>query len=233
MPSHSQTLEFSLVSEHSPTITSSHKQWGLLIGGLRWRVAAAGQRQGFYWLPTHKSESTVCTGRQSFKGSFKEGHHEQMLGNVREPQNKRQDHEKRAFWEKIPQFSGINKCQKKRFLWDLTISYSFPLMFIRPSVLTFWYLVPSCGHIPPLFPVTQESKVRSKNIVFVTRTLVLFKSRKALTHTHTNALSKVKICQGESFPSRLEWIRPNLHTFRCKEKNSIKANKSQAKCGSS
>lgn len=40
---HCWALEFSLVSECSPTITISHKQWGLLIGGLRGRVAVVGQ----------------------------------------------------------------------------------------------------------------------------------------------------------------------------------------------
>lgn len=42
-------LEFSLVSECSPTITTSHKQWGLLIGGLRKRVAVAGLCSRFRW----------------------------------------------------------------------------------------------------------------------------------------------------------------------------------------
>lgn len=36
-----------LVSECSPTITTSHKQWGLLIGGLRRRVAVAGPCRRF------------------------------------------------------------------------------------------------------------------------------------------------------------------------------------------
>lgn len=49
MPPRSRALEFSRVSECSPTITTSHKQWGLLIGGLRRRVAAAGPSSRFCW----------------------------------------------------------------------------------------------------------------------------------------------------------------------------------------
>lgn len=48
-PLHSRALEFSLVSECSPTITTSHKQWGLLIWGLWRRVAIAGLRCQFCW----------------------------------------------------------------------------------------------------------------------------------------------------------------------------------------
>lgn len=49
MPQHSQPFEFSLVSVFGPTITTSHKQWALLIGELRRRVAVAGPRSQICW----------------------------------------------------------------------------------------------------------------------------------------------------------------------------------------
>lgn len=60
MPLHSQALEFSFVSESSPTITTSHKQWGLLIRGLRRRVAAAGRRSRFSWQEALLIVLKVC-----------------------------------------------------------------------------------------------------------------------------------------------------------------------------
>lgn len=88
-------------------------------------------------------------------------------------------------------------------------------------------MAPSCGHILSLSPadiLLMKAQYVQIVLFLLQEHWILFKSRKALTHTHTNALSKVKIHQRESFPGRLEWIRPNLHTLRGKEKNSIQAN---------
>lgn len=88
-------------------------------------------------------------------------------------------------------------------------------------------MAPSCGQTLELSRATtllKKAKYVQRIFFLLQERKVLFKSRKPLTHTHTNALSKVKIRQRESFPGRLEWIRPNLNTLRSKEKNSIQAN---------
>lgn len=77
MPSHSRALEFSLVSECSPTITTSHKQWGLLIGGVEkesgrcWPVQlvllAAGLTNSPKGLKVEATSRTVKDLRETLK----------------------------------------------------------------------------------------------------------------------------------------------------------------------